>query len=544
MAEEDRQALRFRLLAQLTFTEDAARLREVADILETNIDPGIVDRFGLLHGLFGFLMGDDFVQVPDDDALDRLGQCLLLTVPQVQPHIPLHPPVLQEAAPGADAALDPAGQLIHPLQQPQPPQFVAPPAAGAPLAAAGPPAAAVAQFAAGAQPDAAADAAAHLAAAAQLAGAAQPAPIAQHAHLLPPHVPVVAHPQAQPPLVVPHDDVNLGGVAGGPVVRLRRLQDCKIKGTIGMPGEEGKLDYGNLMFQIADNKQKGYDDHEIVSAVVQAIKAGLELRGYLEGVPNLTMETLKKKLRLHFKVKDAANAFRVMERTVQGESEKADTFCQKMFRLRQDVIMLSRLEGDPYTEDYIQTRFQHALYTGLRDQSVRQQLKTMLTTGPVEDDDLLEEINDITMADVEHKEKIAEQKQKEAAAKAVAVAKVNALEKKKKEEDPTQKLLAQVSKLHSEQMDKLTAVTCMLADRLGAGAAISPNPVVPNDGAGARGGQVSQGGRGGHGGRGRNFRPGYCADCTNRNVRYCPHCFICGSGEHSKDECPQNPKNV
>ena len=196
----------------------------------------------------------------------------------------------------------------------------------------------------------------------------------------------------------------------------------------------------------------------------------MELRGYLEGVPNLTMETLLKKLRLHFRVKDAANAFRVMERTVQGESEKADTFCQKMFRLRQDVVSLSKLEGDPYTEDYIQSRFQHALYTGLRDQSVRQQLKLVLTSGSVDDDDLLEEINDITMADVEHKEKLAEQKQKEAAAKAVAVAKVQALDKKKKEEDPTHKFLAQVTKLHTEQMDKLTAVTCMLADRLGAGA--------------------------------------------------------------------------
>ena len=130
---------------------------------------------------------------------------------------------------------------------------------------------------------------------------------------------------------IPLTDVG-GGVQ---TVRLHRLNDFKIKGTVGMPKEAGMLDFQNLSYQIQGARDRGYEDQEICVAVVQSIKAGLELRGYLEGVPNLTLATVFKRLRLHFKVKDASTVFREMEKTVQGGDETEESYCYRMLRLKQ-----------------------------------------------------------------------------------------------------------------------------------------------------------------------------------------------------------------
>ena len=182
-----------------------------------------------------------------------------------------------------------------------------------------------------------------------------------------------------------------GAVAGVQTVKLQRLNEFKIKGTVGMPDEAGMLDFRNLSYQIQGARDRGYQDKEISIAVVQSIKAGLQLRGYLEGVPNLTMETLFKRLRLHFKVKDASTMFREMEQTVQWEDETEETYCYRMLRLKQDVAILSQQEPHPFNADRIQTRFQHALYTGLKHDNIRQQLKYLLKERcqPVTDDELL-----------------------------------------------------------------------------------------------------------------------------------------------------------
>ena len=57
-------------------------------------------------------------------------------------------------------------------------------------------------------------------------------------------------------------------------LKLHRLSEFKIKGSIGDPNQEGKLDFRNLSYQIQSGKERGYSDKEICSAVVSAITPG------------------------------------------------------------------------------------------------------------------------------------------------------------------------------------------------------------------------------------------------------------------------------
>ena len=285
------------------------------------------------------------------------------------------------------------------------------------------------------------------------------------------------------------------------------------------------LDFRNLSYQIQGARDRGYQEKEICIAVVQSIKAGLQLRGYLEGVPNLTLETLFKRLRQHFKVKDASTMFREMEQTVQWEDETEETYCYRMLRLKQDVTILSRQDPHPYDSSLIQTRFQHALYTGLKNENIRQQLKSSLKQRTITDDELLDEIHEITLAESEHKEKL-EKKNDEVLTKPAKVNALGAEEKKQsKAEKANKDFLVHITKLHTEQMEKMTALTNMLANN------------TAFQGGGGGGNQNT--GRRNNAGR-RGWRRGLCPTCVAANVPVCHHCFTCGSTEHKRQDCPRN----
>ena len=334
-----------------------------------------------------------------------------------------------------------------------------------------------------------------------------PPPPSPREHTPPPvrreDVPNVEQARAQQngPRVIKMEDPE----QGTRVVKITKLNEFKIKGTVGMPGEAGMLDFRNLSYQIRGAQDRDYEDKEICIAVVQSIKPGLQLRGYLEGLPDLTMDVLVKRLRLHYKVKDASTVFREMEQTVQSEDESDETYCYKMMRLKQDVLLLSQQETHPFNENRVQTRFQHALYTGLKNEGVRQQLKSLLKTRAVTDDELLEKISEINLEETEHKEKLKKK------AKETKEAKVNAVqaeEKVKEKEKATKDMMAQFAKMHAEQMNQMTtAFTNML--------------------------QAA----GGFGGQGGGRRPGVCEACVAGNVFRCTHCLRCAGEGHKVVEC-------
>ena len=142
---------------------------------------------------------------------------------------------------------------------------------------------------------------------------------------------------------------------GAPItLKLRRLNELKLTGKIGEPGEEGKLDQSNLLFQINSAKERGYSDTEICSAVVNSITPGNDLRGLFEGVEDLTLEFLLEIIDGYFKMQDAASILRKMEKTVQG-NENAFMYCMKLIRMKQNYTSLAKNdENEHFDQKYVQ----------------------------------------------------------------------------------------------------------------------------------------------------------------------------------------------
>ncbi len=66
-------------------------------------------------------------------------------------------------------------------------------------------------------------------------------------------------------------------------------KELKIIGQIGEPGQRDKLNFTSLDRQIHRACKRGYDEGEIVEAVIQAIIPGVSLRSYLESRTDLTL---------------------------------------------------------------------------------------------------------------------------------------------------------------------------------------------------------------------------------------------------------------
>ena len=94
-------------------------------------------------------------------------------------------------------------------------------------------------------------------------------------------------------------------------------RDLKIIGQIGEPNQKDKLGYASLERQIRRALKKGYDEGEVVEAVIQAIVPGIKLKSYLESRVDLTLPALRQILRTHYIEKDATELYHSLTRVVQ-----------------------------------------------------------------------------------------------------------------------------------------------------------------------------------------------------------------------------------
>ena len=72
---------------------------------------------------------------------------------------------------------------------------------------------------------------------------------------------------------------------------LRR--EFRIKGQIGEPEQSDTLSFVSLIKQIDSGMVKGYEEHEIIYGVIQAIMPSMKLRSYLETLKGMTLPHLR-----------------------------------------------------------------------------------------------------------------------------------------------------------------------------------------------------------------------------------------------------------
>ena len=289
-----------------------------------------------------------------------------------------------------------------------------------------------------------------------------------------------------------------------------KIREFKISGSIGSPGQKDKLSYSSLAFQINNALEQGYGTSEIINAVIKAINPDNALRSYLEGRGRINIKQLLKILRSHFKEKNATSLFTLLAGLTQNEQESAQEFVIRAMSLRQKVILVSKEEDCPYSHHLVQSRFLHAVGTGLRNENVRQELKPILRKADCTDEDLLMKLNEAVSEEAEHIEKVGARKK---------AASVNLVAKSDQKTQPPTHLEAEIKELKA-RLDKLSTNS-------------QQSSMKQNSSGNSFGGYTS------------NpplsattwYRCPNCMKIDNPDV-WCHHCFKCGSADHVRADCP------
>ena len=174
-----------------------------------------------------------------------------------------------------------------------------------------------------------------------------------------------------------------------------RFKEFKINGTVGEPGEKGKLTYGSLLHQVNSGIERKFEESEIIAAVIRCITPGNTTRIYLEGRRNLTVTKVMRTMKNHFGEGDVTSVYKQMTGAVQSTKQTAYQFISSMFAMRDRVMELSRQKKSTkrqYSRKLVQEDMQRGIYAGLRDPGIRQDLKHMLRQPNVDDDDLLDKL--------------------------------------------------------------------------------------------------------------------------------------------------------
>ncbi len=321
-------AMVFPILAMLPQIEDEQVLRNVAGELQLNVEED--GQLNILRLILNYLIGPDFADLEAGEGDERVGRVsLILTQHMNQLQQQQH----QNAGEDVNAVQVEALVPVVEIQEAAPPFAV-------PVAA--PVAPAVHALGPGLNP------------AGGGIGVLPPGPA----------IPVVPPPMLQRHGVPLAGAGAVGGMpnaavvpaavgAGGGALRIGRLHEFKMRGHIGRPGEEGKLDFFNISYQISSALARGYSRPEICSAILAACDPG-DLKGYFERLPNLNLDFVVERLRDWFHVKDAASVMTGLQSAIQQDGESEMQFCMRLMGMRQDVLSLSAQEEYHYDPALVQ----------------------------------------------------------------------------------------------------------------------------------------------------------------------------------------------
>ena len=97
-------------------------------------------------------------------------------------------------------------------------------------------------------------------------------------------------------------------------VKTALRRDFKIMGVIGGEEQKDRLSFVSLIRQIDAGLEKGYQELEIIDAVIRAISHSLKLRSYLETMKELTSAKLRQMLRAHYKQKSGTELYQELRK--------------------------------------------------------------------------------------------------------------------------------------------------------------------------------------------------------------------------------------
>ena len=185
-------------------------------------------------------------------------------------------------------------------------------------------------------------------------------------------------------------------------------RDFKIVGQVGEPGQQDKLSYVSLIHQIDAGLKRGFDENEIVEAVIKAISPNSSLRSYILTLPERSLDKLRKILRVFYQEKNASDLYQELLTTCQGTKETAQQYLLRALDARNKVLFASKEEdnGQDYSHFLVQNAFLKAFETGLRDEGLLVNMRPVLRSKNVTDEELMRLVNELSAAQAQRKLKV------------------------------------------------------------------------------------------------------------------------------------------
>lgn len=279
-------------------------------------------------------------------------------------------------------------------------------------------------------------------------------------------------------------------------------KEFKITGKIGKPDSKDSLSYSSLIYQIESGFRKGYTESQIIDAIVSCVSHSNPLRPYLEGRGQLSLANMSRILRYHFKEQDATALFTNLSTAKQEQNESPQDFVMRLLNLRQKVIFVSKQENISYDLILVHKRFLHSIWTGLKNDNLRNELRELLKDENTSDEELLFKLSTAVADEVEHSKKFS--KPKPVHSNNISV------EKDKEKKNPLM-LELEAMKVQINQISHTLSAISSLGK-------MENERERRNDY------------------RNENRKMG-CKTCVEKNLKNCDHCFYCGSSEHFKRGC-------
>ena len=113
-------------------------------------------------------------------------------------------------------------------------------------------------------------------------------------------------------------------------------------------------------------------------------------------------------MKAHFKQKSATELYQKLSGLNQEASESPQYFLVQALYLKQQIICVPNVTDGSikYEPSLVQALFVHVLETGLQDEAVRAKLRPLLEVASVTNEQLMEKVNRIMSAEVEHQNKM------------------------------------------------------------------------------------------------------------------------------------------
>lgn len=290
-------------------------------------------------------------------------------------------------------------------------------------------------------------------------------------------------------------------------------KEFKIHGSI--EPKKG-LSFVSLARQIDSGVKKGYSEVEIVDGVVRAVPLGSGLRNYLEGRPELKLSSLRKILRAQYREKSATELYNQLGQLAQSSTEEAQEFLLRALEIRQKILFSSQEEEAEvtYEEKLVNRMFSRAVYTGLRNDVIRAELKPLLDAAKIDEEEIIQRLCTIASKEDERAAKIH---------KTVKTPKVSVNNNTVDNEESidTKKKTVKEGTFTCE-LRELKAEIAALREVVNATQKDAPTS-TPR--------------------RQRRNANRVCPMCRERGEGSCNHCWHCGSTEHYKAGCRQARAN-